>query len=594
MLKRINLPLIFCVFVVLAYLLSFNYKYAPITEFWFVEYANLINNGRLPYKDFYLLLPPLYPLVLAGLLKIFGFSYVLFRTFGLLICLAITLYYFKTLKYFTSSNALAAFAATPSIIYAFSGVAFFSYDFTQLIILNTVLCLYLIIKITNYENNVKDWLLLRDGFILGTIGSLGVLIKHSNSALIIVGTALCLLHFSYIKKNYIAFISFATSCLIVFGIFTGGLYYFNITEDFIYQVLVGASSAKGDPYSIFFGWTSVLISNSYLTCLFTLALVYFAWLIIAAFPASDKISLSIPSSSKSYSVIKVILFCFFVYLSFYSWEYISINFSINTTFIFLAILTISLFTFAFKIYRSNWNDHNNKYLYYFLMCISALIGNGTSAGVGEISLFLICGITVVILTKGSIGSYATGPIYLLLGSLVYGIVMGKQLTPYYWWGIRDDPLVFSNKYISNKSIFQHISMSENQIKIFDFIENNLNENHLIYSFPSIPLMYLLSGSKPATKAVVQWFDFLPNDLAIEEANSLEKKNFDYIVILDYPKDVWEFHRKLFRNGSNLGQESIINILNNKISNEGYFLEQKFNVGDGVNLEFWKNANVVLD
>lgn len=52
--------------IVLFYNYLYSFSFLPITEGWFTVFAKLMNNGLVPYNDFYLYLTPLYPLIIAN------------------------------------------------------------------------------------------------------------------------------------------------------------------------------------------------------------------------------------------------------------------------------------------------------------------------------------------------------------------------------------------------------------------------------------------------------------------------------------------------------------------------------------------------
>ena len=91
------------------YLLYFD-KYLPITEGWFSTYAHLIRIGQLPYRDFFLVLPPLYPYQMAAFQTFFGESIISLRYLGLVVTCAIGVALFEILS--TLFNRwVSAFAA---------------------------------------------------------------------------------------------------------------------------------------------------------------------------------------------------------------------------------------------------------------------------------------------------------------------------------------------------------------------------------------------------------------------------------------------------------------------------------------------------
>ena len=57
--------------------------YAPFTEGWWHVYVLWLRQGRIPYKDFELLVPPGYPYILDLVSRVVGFDFLSLRAFGL-------------------------------------------------------------------------------------------------------------------------------------------------------------------------------------------------------------------------------------------------------------------------------------------------------------------------------------------------------------------------------------------------------------------------------------------------------------------------------------------------------------------------------
>ena len=76
--------------------LLFNLLCNEVThdEVWNYGFAYNIYTGLIPYKDFYMVITPLYPMINALILKMFGNSFLTFHIFNAIIC-TIIFYYMK-------------------------------------------------------------------------------------------------------------------------------------------------------------------------------------------------------------------------------------------------------------------------------------------------------------------------------------------------------------------------------------------------------------------------------------------------------------------------------------------------------------------
>ena len=75
--------------VLVSQLLVLN-RFLPIQEGWFAAYAHLIWAGKVPYRDFYLFLQPVYPLMVTALVRVAGYGFLAVHVLGLGERLALT------------------------------------------------------------------------------------------------------------------------------------------------------------------------------------------------------------------------------------------------------------------------------------------------------------------------------------------------------------------------------------------------------------------------------------------------------------------------------------------------------------------------
>jgi len=117
MLKKIKKPQLLClsaIFLFNAYLRVWN---LPHLFLWINDYdegaysigGRLISQGFTPYKDFTLVHPPLYDLVLASIYKVFGYNFFYGRYFSILLSfVCLMLVYFIIKKLYNSTAGLVA------------------------------------------------------------------------------------------------------------------------------------------------------------------------------------------------------------------------------------------------------------------------------------------------------------------------------------------------------------------------------------------------------------------------------------------------------------------------------------------------------
>jgi hypothetical protein len=72
-------------FLAVFYAFFWNRSFAPNVEGWFEYYAVRMNDGQVPYRDFYLFTTPLFPLVLQGLFSIFDRPFMVSHLMGVVV-----------------------------------------------------------------------------------------------------------------------------------------------------------------------------------------------------------------------------------------------------------------------------------------------------------------------------------------------------------------------------------------------------------------------------------------------------------------------------------------------------------------------------
>lgn len=193
--KKIVVILIFC----LIYSLNLFY---PLTldEIWNYGFSYNILNGQVPYRDFNMVLTPLFSFIMTLPLAIFGNNILVFNIFNIFILLLCTFLLYKLVK----KNFLLC-------------VSFFLIPFYVVFPSYNVFLLFLFILLIYLEKNKHNDYLI--GFVLGCL----ILTKQS------VGCMVLLPGLFYYYKDKKKLISRIIGCLIPCGIF---LIYLLITKSF--------------------------------------------------------------------------------------------------------------------------------------------------------------------------------------------------------------------------------------------------------------------------------------------------------------------------------------------------------------------------
>lgn len=602
----------FALFMSLACILLYNYlfsfSYLPITEGWFLAYAKLITNGAMPYKDFLLYLTPLYPLTIAFFIFIFGDGLFAQRILGVFVILGISSILFLLLN--RKFSPPSSFAATViAIIYYQSGVAHITYDFTQFLTLAIITTIFFLantvrdLAATNSQRKIFSVCI--NLYLSCFFSSISFLIKQSNGAFIVIFTALSLLFVLFHSKNIkikfflASVLGFLTPVFVIFIWLA-----WNDSIGFFWsQIFTGAIAAKGSLAPIAFAWISRLLSEDLMIKSFKL-FILLVILIIFHYAATYKKTILPKYSCRPEFNFTILTAYFFIISTFIIISFASpsakliVKFSglgsrVGSYALAASVLFIFLFFASkkFKFLEALSSDPTLTIM--VTMSLGMIWGNGTSAGVGEIAVFILVAIIVAqLLEIRNLSFLWQITIIALLAAFITNLCIAKFNTPYYWWGLKQQNVHEAN-YQVNANIGSKFRISKESASILEALDKAIpsNSGGDIFAFPNIPIVYLISNRWPQSKILVQWFDFLPDSAAIEEADRLLQKPPETIVNLNLPNNVWDAHESLFRGGEKSGQRSIQRAIATLTSDMAlYTLTFSTEVSDGYKLDVWNLKN----
>ena len=224
-----------------------------------------------------------------------------------------------------------------------------------------------------------------------------------------------------------------------------------------------------------------------------------------------------------------------------------------------------------------------------------ICGTGTSGGVGDAGLILALGLMIghllLIRSYFNVGKviFLTICVFLMLF-----LASKKYIQPYYWWSLTQPDVRTAIEPVKLNYLKGFLLSKETArvySKVVSIVEKYTKPGDSIYTFPNIPVFYLLTNRRPDTFAIVNWFDVLPDKLAIEEAKHILDSPPKVIIWLDVPDFVWVEHEKAFRGGKLSGQRKIAMTVKELTSvGNKYVLEATFEVPEGCFLRVWRMRN----
>ena len=543
--------LVFC-FAIFYNLFFFN-KYLPFTEGWFSLYADLMRRGYMPYRDFYLLLTPLYPKFIQCFSFVFGPEFIKLRIFGIFLFAFIALLTFKISEKFTTPWK-SYFITTGALVLLESGNAFINYDYIYLYILLNLIAVYLLILAKSRIDSSALFVILIAGS--GFFGSLSFLTKQSNGSFFIIFLFISCI-FSYgksLKSALRACLYFAAGSLIPLLVTLIWLFLNDAFIPAIDQVLNQASSSKGSLMFAISRWGVEFFNASFFRAFHNIFLIFCAFWLLSPI---QNFHLKVPKKIIYILIAILVLLEFLSTIPSLSRHFAQIEF-VKAAALFAGenhTHVIGILLICFFIVKDI-----DKRLFgaLILVSIGAIWGSGTSAGLSQISLYLAF-ITVFIFLFNF--NFITAIFSLLiLVSTVFYYPEYKYTHPFSWWGHTLPSIDKSDIKVEvgyGKGIYTsaQLAMSYNKIYSLMGTPNQSNEYSLV--FPHMPIFQLNSNTIPFGRAGVYWFDFISNKLMSDEEILLERRRPSFILLIDVPTDTWEGHRKLFRAGGPMSHDDFL-------------------------------------
>ena len=570
------LGLLITLLFVFLYNLYFYNSFLPWTEGWFVTFAYEMNHGKQLYNDIYYFLPPLYPKMIAWFTAIFGYDIINLRILGILIMLSFSTCLFIIFLQFVKPIA-SAFITILVTIYYQHGNAHITYDFFQVLNLSFMAsCTMIVLSFKNEE--VKNYKISNSAiFASGLFLTIAALTKHSNGAVVglIASITIAVMIITSTKSRRLPLLAFySLGCILPLIILIASLLLNKSFDNFIAQTFTGAMAAKGGGNQIFLGW----LTNSFSVYFVYQSIDIFSLLILTGFalfylfPDIKKIKRPISAiwdNDKLKIVFGIFLGIIFVtgfIYSLYSIQEIpfiaffyKIQHHISTGAIIAPVL---FFLFAFIFLKGT---EKKIAIFLSVFSIALMIGTGTSNAISEGGSYLGFGLGLLLLLN--VPSFFCLNYLLLIPVLISFTfsIRDKKNIPYLWWNVTA-PLNKAEPVYRNP-ILNGFKLNHNQIEVLESVRSIVakysKSDDDILTFSNIPIFYLLNNKTIPAHAVVHWFDFLPDNLAIAESKDLAQKDIHVIIEIDAGEEVWEAHEKGFRAGLPSGQRQIQKVIDDK-------------------------------
>ena len=565
-------------------LLYFN-RFLPIQEGWFIEYARQIQLGKIIYKDFHVFTPPIYPFLFGWISDQFGYSVIVFRYYGLVERGLLVAIVYLIFSQFVSPNRATMLSLIGLFIYT-SNTNDVIYSYYQLVAVFAFASAYSLILYYKNGNNLAV-------ILAGMFSGLAFLTKQSTGVL--VPTTLLLLmvalgHSRVLpgKKTIASLLQFVAGLLIPIALVLAYLLYLNALGGYWDQVFRGAGS-KGGLLHILFGFWGHMLSPEQM---FFVGVFFLSMYALSV--KSERITMMVPRLSRWIVEMKVhwlilgIMLSVFIVTTPFLMKYPDLYSKVNAIYI-----KYSFFHYKLKLVFVVFFFTAGLVSYYFY---KAIVKTMTAQEV-PIAIISVCSFAFMyshgfsgliephaaIIGAGLLFGWLLKidlPLNQLKNALVYSlmiVIVGlagfeKLSWMYSWWGW-DERNVWDAKYEPETPLLKGFYLNRDKVEILDGVTKAIRQysgdDDSIYTFPHMPLFYLLADRKHDTFSAVHYFDVCSDALAISDAKIIRSIKPKVIVIMYFPESAWKQHEDIFRGGRRSGQRDIMELVD-RFKNSGEY------------------------
>lgn len=655
---RSRLALALSLGVVLAYNLIFFNRFFPLQEGWFSAVAHELLSGRRPYRDFYLFLQPVYPLLIALLVRLFGYGFLVLRIWGLVERLLLTgLVYLLLERLFRPRVALVAVLVTMAVYASNTTDVIYSYYQLCLVFsLGSVLALMNATERTSLAGRTR-WAALA-----GLLASLAFFTKQTTGLFVPAAALLvaCLVFVKEGRARHLAGLvgAWTVAALLPAGILLGWLSEQGALGAYVKDVFSGAGSSKGGLLILVSFLPRVLDARSVvsfvelaglacamvllvpsrwsrrprrlaflsrfdaLLAVVTAGVLTFSWRLerldrlhlLVAYGVVVAVALVLrktawrpenipeyaPGNEIAVLVAIAVAGAVSLALPLIDWRWFWAHYQLHNayagklvvvhwTFYFAVGLTVVL---VVRLLRSPADRRTTSLLFVAAAAAALMYAHGLSYTIEEHAvapgLGLMLGVALEADTLWRRGK--TTVVCLFCVALLVTCATQRYAWPYQWWGWREPPIALATTTPTTPDLtgFRLAPGTSAAIdQATGLVDRNAGRQGGVFTFPSIPLFYVLSGHYPATFALVHYWDVCPDAIARSDARRLLADPPAVIVVLDLPPTVWQFHETAFRGGHASGQRQIVLALEQIVTRGHYHLAMDLPTDtDNTQLKVW--------
>jgi hypothetical protein len=585
-------------FVLTFILLWWNRYLAVTNDGWHFFHAQQLLNGKTPYKDFYLFIPPLHSLRLAGEIALFGNYLIVPQIFGLLerlilfVVLTVWLCRYFAPKYVTIgiiTGSVAYLADTSETLSSLHHEAVFW----------PTLATFCLCSALNSAKHRLLWC-----FASGILAGLAFSGKQTSGIGITVAIPV-FLFMAFNKEGWRAvakvLVVFASGFLIPVGMIAIWLVSQGAFFSYIDQIFLRGPSSKGSLAKLLIRPIAMTLEDVYMRRNAVMALLFVATVAFLIY-RSRKSEAKTDSGSKLVIVLTGAFLTLFagVALSFYMAPPFSsyfINAASQIPMYVAEIGMLALFIHYGWLWIKGSLDSEQWQLWAFSFTTLAVIVTLSFSWAIFVSMlipalpFLIAFALSRLDKKMPLRFMQTAIVIACMGIVVV-TAWCKLSRPYNWAGWNEPAFHYATESSSLPEL-NGIRLSpvtkERVERITQLIRENSSPEESVFIHPHIPMFYVLAHRRPNTFAAIHFFDVSPDYIAQQDAQTILANPPSVIVDFEFNEEQLKDNENLFRSGQRSGQRDLIEAIHNITAD--YVLLETFELSPNKNLlKVWAKRN----
>ena len=151
---------------------------------------------------------------------------------------------------------------------------------------------------------------------------------------------------------------------------------------------------------------------------------------------------------------------------------------------------------------------------------------------------------------------------IMVGSVILAVaaILLKVSAPYGWVSWTEPP-IFKATLVSNLPELRGMRLSPVAVATTEqavrAIQSACAPGEPLFAYPYLPLLHVLSHQPPATYSYLPWFDVTPDHVAESDAQRLRENPPCAIAYLTLPSDTIDINERLFRGRADSGQRKLV-------------------------------------